>query len=78
VTVGAPSSSFPPPILGERLDLALLFKTLATLRTDAPLFTNVEALRWRGATDAFASTAERTGAAGLLTRIGQLRPTTAP
>ena len=33
-------------------ELALLFKTLATLRTDAPLFRRVEALRWKGLTDA--------------------------
>src|SRR5687767_6260692 len=30
--------SFPTAVLGERRELALLFKTLATLRTDAPLF----------------------------------------
>src|SRR5438094_7448777 len=30
--------NFPPSVLGERRDLALLFKNLATLRTDAPLF----------------------------------------
>ena len=29
---------FPPHVLGERRDLALLFKTLATLRTDVPVF----------------------------------------
>jgi 5'-3' exonuclease len=31
--------NFPPNVLGERRDLALLFKNLATLRTDAPLST---------------------------------------
>src|SRR5476649_2159549 len=31
---------FPSNVLGERRDLALLFKKLATLRTDAPLFKN--------------------------------------
>ena len=44
--------NFPPDILGERRNLALLFKKLATLRTDAPLFKKVETLRWRGATPA--------------------------
>src|SRR5437867_8255044 len=29
--------SFPPAVLGDRLELALLFKELATLRTDEPL-----------------------------------------
>src|ERR1700709_1252829 len=43
-----PIESFPANILGEQRDLALLFKKLATLRIDAPLFTNVETLRWRG------------------------------
>lgn len=37
--------SFLPKVLGERRDLALLFKNLATLRTDAPLFETVETLR---------------------------------
>jgi 5'-3' exonuclease len=39
---------FPPAILGNNRELALLFKRLATLRADAPLFTNIDALRWRG------------------------------
>src|SRR6184192_4634698 len=34
--------NFPPSVLGERRDLALLFKNLATLRADAPLFDNSE------------------------------------
>jgi 5'-3' exonuclease len=42
---------FPEEILGERRTLALKFKTLATLRIDAPLFTRVEELRWRGPTE---------------------------
>src|ERR1700694_535009 len=37
---------FPPAVLGERRKLALLFKDLATLRTDAPLFGDVDELRW--------------------------------
>jgi hypothetical protein len=47
---------------------ALLFKKLATLRTDAPLFKRVETLRWRGATPAFAAWAERMKAPRLLER----------
>ena len=35
------------------------FKDLATLRTDAPLFRDVDELRWRGPTDAFAAWTER-------------------
>src|SRR5437868_9862651 len=51
--------NFPRNVLGEQRDLALLFKKLATLCTDAPLFKKVETLRWRGATPAFASWADR-------------------
>ena len=60
--------NFPPGVLGDRRDLALLFKDLATLRTDAPLFRNVKELQWRGPTDAFASWAERMQAPRLLER----------
>lgn len=60
---------FPPTVLGDQRQLALLFKELATLRTDAPLFDDVDALRWRGPTSAFAEWAERTDARRLLTRI---------
>src|SRR6201984_2292128 len=38
--------NFPSNVLGEQRDLALLFKNLATLRTDAPLFKKAETLRW--------------------------------
>ena len=60
--------NFPPDILGKQRKLALLFKKLATLRTDAPLFKKVETLRWRGATPAFAASAERMEAPRLLER----------
>ena len=60
--------SFPPAVLGERRKLALLFKDLATLRTDAPLFRDVDALRWRGPTSAFASWTKRMKAPRLLER----------
>jgi 5'-3' exonuclease len=59
---------FPPQILGERHALALLFKQLATLRTDAPLFTDVDELLWRGPTDSFTACAERLGDPRLLAR----------
>ena len=60
--------AFPPAVLGDRLPLALLFKQLATLRTDAPLFERAEALRWRGPTGAFAAWTERANAPRLLER----------
>ena len=40
--------------LHERYAEAELFRTLATLRVDIPLFTDVEDLRWKGPTPAFA------------------------
>ena len=63
-----PIESFPANVLGGQRDLALLFKTLATLRADAPLFKKVDALRWRGATPAFEEWAERMEAPRLLER----------
>jgi 5'-3' exonuclease len=59
---------FPPGVLEDGRELALLFKDLATLRTDAPLFRDVDELRWRGPTDAFAALAEKLGDARLLER----------
>ena len=47
---------------------ALLFKRLATLRTDAKLFRGVGTLRWRGPTAAFAAWTERAKAPRLLER----------
>ena len=46
---------FPEEVLGDRREQALLFKTIATLRTDAPLFDDVDELRWHGPTGAFGS-----------------------
>jgi hypothetical protein len=55
-------------VLGENRALALLFKDLATLRTDAPLFADVDALRWQGPTKKFAAWTERMEAPRLLDR----------
>jgi 5'-3' exonuclease len=59
---------FPATVLGDKRDLALLFKRLATLRTDARLFVTVTELRWRGPTDAFAVCVEQMGEPRLLQR----------
>jgi 5'-3' exonuclease len=59
---------FPAEALGERRDLALLFKRLATLRTDAPLFANVDELEWRGPTEKFSACSARIGDPRLLAR----------
>jgi 5'-3' exonuclease len=58
--------------LFDAYDQALLFRTLATLRTDAPLFTSVDALRWKGPTAAFAAVTERLRADGLPARAERL------
>ena len=65
---------FPADSLGENRELALLFKTLATLRTDAPLFTDPQTLRWRGPTQDFARCTERLGDTRLLSRCSKARP----
>ena len=59
---------FPSKVLGKDRDRALLFKDLATLRTDARLFANVEELRWRGPTETFPAMAARIGDPKLLER----------
>src|SRR6267378_4224650 len=64
---------FPIDVLGKNLDLALLFKHLATLRIDAPLFHNVEQLRWSGATASFATVAEKIGDPRLTKRVLDLQ-----
>jgi 5'-3' exonuclease len=63
-----PIERFPDNVLGAARDRALLFKRLATLRTDAPLFQDVDELEWRGPTAGFAAWAERSGDTRLLER----------
>jgi hypothetical protein len=52
-----------PPALARTLtrerDRAFLFRDLATLRTEIPLFESVDALEWAGPTPAFAAYAAR-------------------
>ena len=60
--------NFPAAVLGDRLAQALLFKDLATLRTDAALFKDADDLRWNGATGDFDSWTERLQAPRLLDR----------
>ncbi len=47
---------------------ALLFKRLATLRTDARLFNDVNQLQWLGPTSAFAEFTAKAGGPRLLAR----------
>lgn len=58
----------PLEVLGEWRDRALLFKRLATLRSDVRLFRDVDELRWRGPTDQFASVCESLAAPHLIER----------
>jgi 5'-3' exonuclease len=68
--------AFPDEVLGERRELALLFKDLATLRASAPVLADVEDLRWKGPTSSFAEWTTRLGDERLLARSQQQqRPT---
>jgi 5'-3' exonuclease len=60
---------FPPEVLGANRDIALLFKDLATLRTNAPLFKNVDEIRWMGPGEDFAQVAEKVGDVRLVERL---------
>lgn len=63
---------FPEQVLGDHRENALLFKRLATLRTDLPLFDDVEALRWRGPSPELEAMAASIGDARLVTRVRAL------
>jgi 5'-3' exonuclease len=58
--------------LVEELPLVLLFRDLATLRADAPVLDDLDALRWRGPTPALARVAERLRAPRLVQRAEAL------
>ena len=60
---------FPGSVLRENHDRALLFKTLATLRTDAPLFEDVGELEWRGPTQSFPIIVEKIGNTRIAERV---------
>jgi len=62
--------------LARERDRAFLFRDLATLRTDLPLFDDVDQLRWMGPTEAFAPFAARLDAAVTLdmSARGERRP----
>jgi len=66
-----PIEEFPTDALGERRQQALLFKDLATLRSDAPLFQDVEELRWRGPTEGFTAWGERMSDLNLVERAAR-------
>jgi 5'-3' exonuclease len=51
--------AIPPERLGEQRELAFLFRELARLRTDLPLFDSVDVLEWNGVRPEFAQLAAR-------------------
>jgi 5'-3' exonuclease len=59
---------FPKEILQGQHKQAMLFKKLATLRTDAKLFGDVDELLWRGPTPAFDAFTAKAGVPKLLAR----------
>ena len=52
--VNAASAGALAATLAQERERALLFRTLATLRSDIPLFTSIDELCWQGPTPAFA------------------------
>lgn len=66
-----PIDSFPPAVLGAERERAILFKVLATLRTDAPLFRDVDELKWIGPTPGFTEWAARISDERLLPRCAK-------
>lgn len=61
--------------LREHWDEALLFRDLATLRTDADVFEDVEELRWKGPTEEFGAVCEQLGATDLKEQVAALTVT---
>ena len=58
--------------LDEHRPLALLFRTLATLRTDVPVFASLDELRWLGPTPEFERFAQQLGLPGLWDRARRI------
>jgi 5'-3' exonuclease len=70
-----PIEDFPEAVLGERRELALLFKDLATLRSDIEVLADVDQLHWRGPTSEFAPWVARLGDNRLLGRCDAVAKT---
>lgn len=67
-----PIEDFPGTVLVEMKGMALLFKQLATLRTDAQLFKNVNELKWKGPLPAFSKFSAKMNEPRLLERAKKL------
>jgi len=72
--VDATNASALSRTLSEQYDRALLFRTLATLRTEIALFGNVDELAWNGPTPAFQALATRLDAAVTQTKRPRVGP----
>lgn len=58
---------------GDNRTLAILFKDLATLRTDIPLFKKVDELKWQGPRREFGSVTKKIGDSWLAERVKKLQ-----
>jgi 5'-3' exonuclease len=69
--------NFPAEVFtNDNHENALLFKNLATLRTDIPLFKNVNELEWKGATKSFPETATLIDNKGITDKVEKLKKRT--
>jgi 5'-3' exonuclease len=79
VNTHGPIESFPSSALaGDRRELALLFKDLATLRDEAEVLAGVDDLRWRGPVSGWPAWAERLGDERLAERCSAAQARTSP
>src|SRR2546421_5908513 len=76
--VNAANASALAATLFRERERALLFRTLATLRTDIALFDHADQLRWNGPTPAFTALAARLDAARTETRPSVVRRSRTP
>ena len=60
--------------LRENWPDALLFRDIATLRTDAEVFSDVEELKWSGPTDVLPALCERLGVPEVVDEVARLLP----
>jgi len=68
-----PIEDFPDDVLNaDNRKLALLFKTLATLRVDAPVNKKIDEIRWQGPNGAFAKVMKKIGDERLPLRVRKL------
>ena len=71
-----PIEKFPESVLGEKRELAQLFKQLATLRLDAPLGgveSDLERLKWNGPKESFQPLAKKFGDAEFGKHVSDIR-----